>query len=960
MSASSTPLQSPAKQSAPPAPGLRLEIRDAEWVVKRADPTSNGYYSLLVTGISELVRGREARFLTEIDTYRALHPEDTELVPDPSRQFADSRLYLESLLRQSPPTTPDLWIGYRAAMDLLPYQLDPALQALDQIRHRILLADAVGLGKTLEVGILLAELIRRGKGKRILIVTTKAMMTQFQKELWSRFTIPLVRLDRAGIERIQQDIPADVNPFHYYDKTIISIDTLKQQRDFKVHIERSRWDIIVIDEAHNVATRTSNSLRARLAQLLASRSDTMILASATPHDGRAESFASLMNMLNPTAIANPKDYGPDDIAGLFLRRFKAQVQEQIGKSFQDRITTRHPILATTAEEHAFDLLTKATFRSFDQVKRTGSLLFRTVLEKALFSSPAACRKTIDQRLNKLADIHSADSAHDQETLIALADAVDAIGPAQFSKYQELLAQLHPGGKLDWHPEKPDDRLVIFTERVETLKFLRERLEKDLRLKPSQIATLYGQDTDDKKLQETVDNFGRDQQPVRLLIATDIASEGLNLHFLSHKLIHFDLPWSLMVFQQRNGRIDRYGQEKQPHIAYLYTESANEKIRGDQRILELLSQKDEQAQKNIGDPSAFLGVYDQTQEELKTGQAIEKSLNTAQFDKQMQETAKAMDLLALLSGTAPPPTGLNALTRCHQMPSLYARDLDYFVAGLEREPGRYQISIDESRQMVSFNIPKDLERTLRRLTPKGSLPEDGRLSLSTSRELVMQEIRKIRAGELLWPRIHLLWDLHPAVEWLNYKLLVNFNRAQAPVITLSAALQPREIIFLMQGEIPNRKGQAVVHSWFGVPFVSGQFTEIENLSTLLKRTGFDQGQTPNPNINLDVTQAATLLPEAVKEARLYMSTCRDQVNAEMAPKLHDAQAKLERLRIAKQNQLELDFQDMPHSGGLRLRQKEDRQRRLNKIFDEYTEYVRDTLTTEDSAFVRVAAVFRGEG
>jgi SNF2 family DNA or RNA helicase len=190
-----------------PAPGVRVEIRGAEWVVKRVDATSTGGHSILVAGISELVRGREARFLTEIETeiehkrtkIKILDPADTKLVPDKSPRFKDTRLYLESLLRQSPPTSSDLWIGHKAAIDVMPYQLDPALKALDQVRHRILMADAVGLGKTIEVGILLSELIRRGKGKRVLVVTTKSMMTQFQKELWSRFTIPLVRLDRAGI-----------------------------------------------------------------------------------------------------------------------------------------------------------------------------------------------------------------------------------------------------------------------------------------------------------------------------------------------------------------------------------------------------------------------------------------------------------------------------------------------------------------------------------------------------------------------------------------------------------------------------------------------------------------------------------------------------------------------------------------------------------------------------------------
>lgn len=386
------------------APGARVLIRDAEWIVKRVDPTGTGGRSVQVVGVSEIVRHKEARFLTEIEGkgITVLDPAETELVPDTSPQYRNSRLYLESLLRQSPPTGNDLWIGHRAAIDDLPYQLDPALLALEQTRQRILMADAVGLGKTIEIGILLSELINRGKGKRILVVTTKSMMAQFQKELWSRFTIPLVRLDSVGLERVRNRIPTNANPFHYYDKAIISIDTLKQNAEFRVWAEKSYWDVIVIDEAHNVAFRGSTlSLRAKLADLLSRRSDALIMASATPHDGKAASFASLMNMLNPTAIANPDDYGPDDIKGLFLRRYKKHVQEQVAGSFLERKVSKHGVPASAEEEVVYDRLAVARFLSFDQTRRSGQLLFKTVLEKSLFSSPAACLETIRQRLKKI-------------------------------------------------------------------------------------------------------------------------------------------------------------------------------------------------------------------------------------------------------------------------------------------------------------------------------------------------------------------------------------------------------------------------------------------------------------------------------------------------------------------------------------------------------------------------------
>jgi len=940
------------------APGLRVAIRDAEWVIKRSDVTRNGSCSLLVTGISELVRGREARFLTELDTVDPLYPEDTELKPDTSSRFADSRLYLESLLRQSPPTGPDLWIGYNGAMDVLPYQLEPAVQALKQIRHRILIADAVGLGKTIEIGILLSELIRRGKGKRILVVTTKSMMTQFQTEMWSRFTIPLVRLDRAGLERVRDEIPTDANPFAYYDKTIISVDTLKN-RDFRTQIENSHWDVIVVDEAHNVAPRAGKSERSKLANLLASRSDTMILASATPHDGKPESFAGLMNMLNPTAIADNKKYGPKDIEGLFLRRFKKQVQEQIGKAFLERKTLRWATEATAEEEVAYDLVNRATFRSFDQSRQTGRLLLRTVLEKAIFSSPSACKQTIDQRLKKLAEKETPEAAYDRGVLSDLAEAVDAITPKLFSKYQRLLRLLEPFGKLGWDPKRTDDRLVIFTERVETLRFLRKHLQNDLGLKAEQIATLHGQgeDSDDASLQDTVRKFGREQEPVRLLIATDIASEGINLHFLSHKLIHFDIPWSLMVFQQRNGRVDRYGQQKQPRIGYLITNSRNEKIRGDQRILEILSEKDQKAQENINDPSAIQGGYDPAEEEIKTGKAIEAGMTPAAFENQLKQNEEEFDLLKFLAPN-PPPSGEIAMQHKRQMPSLFSSDLEYVHDGLQQS-GPCDFEYDRDRQLIAITIPKDLRASLKRNAPKGSLPDGDRLLLTTDRKLVQKSIddaRKVKSGGHEWPRIQLLWDLHPAVEWLNYKLLLKFQRKEAPVITLAGALRTSEIVFLMQGEIPNRKGQPVVHSWFGVRFLDGKNLGIEELPAFLERTGFNRRTFSNPDTDDDVTREATLLAEAVRHARAHMSGCRAQVNASMSRELQQAREKLIQLRGAKQLKLDESYAE---ASGITLRRKELEQTRVDQIFEEHERYVQETLTTEDVAFVRVAAVFRGQ-
>ncbi len=275
-----------------------------------------GGYLLTCTGLSEIVRGKQAKFFTIYEKdIRELKQEETNLVEDSSSGFSKSKLWLEALFRSAPQTdSSKIIVVNHAAMDPLPYQFNSALQALSQPRPRILIADAVGIGKTLEAGILASELIARGRRRRILVLATKAMLDQFQKEFWIRFSIPLIKLDSAGIQRIYTRIPTNHNSFLYYDRTIISIDTLKQDSQYRDWLEKAYWDIIIIDEAHNVAERGSRSQRARLAQTLATRSDAMIMLSATPHDGRSESFASLLNILDPTAIANKKDYSAADFA----------------------------------------------------------------------------------------------------------------------------------------------------------------------------------------------------------------------------------------------------------------------------------------------------------------------------------------------------------------------------------------------------------------------------------------------------------------------------------------------------------------------------------------------------------------------------------------------------------------------------------------------------------------------
>ena len=939
------------------APGARVEIRDAEWVIRKAEMTPNGQ-ALHVTGLSDPVKDRSAIFLSDLEDIRILRPEDTELVPDQSPAFRSSLLFLESLLRRTPPTDERIHIGHRGAMNPAPYQLHPTARALGQTRQRILIADAVGLGKTLEAGILVSELIRRGRGRRILVVTVKSMMTQFQKEFWSRFTIPLVRLDSAGIQRVYSRLPAGMNPFHHYDRTIISVDTLKQDVQYRTFLEKAWWDIIIIDEAHNVAERGGGiSQRARLARLLSERSDTLILLSATPHDGKARSFASLMNMLDPTAIADPSDYGPEDIKGLFIRRFKKDIQNQAAGAFRDRKILTLECRASREEEEAFSCLAGLELsRKAD--RSTGDLLFRIVLEKALFSSPAACLQTLRKRLQKLRKEGGPETAADIGALAALEEKVAAISPEHLGRYRTLLETLRNHPELAWDGSDPGDRLVIFSERLETLHWLKRNLLNDLGLPENAVAVLHGGMSDTEQ-QRLVEDFGKENAPVRLLLASDVASEGINLHYLCHRLVHFDIPWSLMTFQQRNGRIDRYGQTKTPLIAYLVTRSENGRIRGDLRILELLIRKDEEAVRNIGDPSVFLGLYSEEEEERWTAGMMQSGKSAEEAEKEMLGEENWFEEFMKLAQSEETREEAGDDPPVAESPSLYRDDLEYLEAALNHLASRSQIQreINRDRGSLEFVAPEELKRRFRRL-PREIWPENGLFRLTLSPEEMEREILRSRVSEESWPSVHYLWPLHPAVEWVNDKVLTSFRRHEAPVMHLPEILPRGETVYLLSGLIPNRKGHPLIHRWFGVVFSGRKIVRVEELEDLLERTGLRKKTLSNPGAAGSSDELRKLLHDAVLAGTEWMLARREEFRKKISPRLAREKENLERLRGRHHEKLERSLEGTGRPEAIVQGRKKTETRRIDSLFDQYLKWVEDTLTTEPEPYIQILAVLKG--
>ena len=619
------------------APGMVVVVRDEEWLVTQVEETGDGL-AISELGLSELVRGQDAVFYPALDSVEVIDPRQARVRADGSPHYRRSRLWLESMLRKTPVPLNEgsLTVSTGMLANSLGYQQRAVSQVLDpdSLRPRILLADAVGLGKTLEIGMILAELIRRGRGERILVVTPRHVLEQMQHELWTRFAIPFVRLDSQGVARVKQKLPASRNPFTYFRRVIISIDTLKQER-FIHDLRRHRWDAVVIDESHNVTnSETQNS---RLANVLAPQTDALLLASATPHNGRASSFANLIRLLDPTAVSGDGELDLNRVRQLTIRRHRhsPEVAEEVGADWAERCEPDNRLVPASAAENALaDELVDTWLYPASGVSLysgSGRRLFPWTLAKAFLSSPAALHETIVGRLSRLGETVD---AHREAAALRRLEELNEACRASSAKYDELLRYLRGIGVA----AGSSTRAVVFSERVATLGWLAEHLARDLRLGGGQVEVLHGGLADDAQ-QEIVESFKQGCSPIRLLITGDVASEGVNLHRQCHHLIHFDIPWSLIRLEQRNGRIDRYGQRQRPEITTLLLDLDTPRFAGDVRVLTSLVRREHEAHLALGDAASLMGRYSVADEEEAIRQVL---AGVREFDEVVADPASVGD------------------------------------------------------------------------------------------------------------------------------------------------------------------------------------------------------------------------------------------------------------------------------------------------------------------------------
>jgi superfamily II DNA or RNA helicase len=534
-------------------PGQIIRARGESWVVHRHVAGTHG--SLLeVRGHGTDNRGARAAFLLPYEPIERLPSSDAPRIVRPRAW----RRLARSVLAEATPSYNALRSPTRAAVAVLPFQLEPVLAIVRGMAARVLIADEVGLGKTIQAGLIISEVIERRPNARVLVVTPAGLRDQWQSELRERFGHDATLVDSTSIARHAGQWNG--NPWSVPGVVLTSLDYVKRPEVVRA-LEALIWDVVVFDEAHALAGRSD---RAIVATLLARRARTIVLLTATPHSGNEEAFSRLTS-IGDFAKAFPL---------LVFRRTRADV----GLSSTRRTLSLR--VRPTAQESAMHAALMTYARLVWKQTSSGAPAARlamTVLTRRACSSASSLARSIDTRLRLLSVDEPTDllqmslpfgnpTADDEEpgTELSSPGLSDRNEERRWLQHVLQLARLAEPmesklaalGRLLRRAEEP---AIVFTEYRDTL----HRLAHDLRgFSPVQ---LHGGMTSGER-QQVLRQFVTGQS--RLLLATDTASEGLNLHHRCRLVINLELPWTPVRVEQRIGRVERLGQLRRVHAVHL--------------------------------------------------------------------------------------------------------------------------------------------------------------------------------------------------------------------------------------------------------------------------------------------------------------------------------------------------------------------------------------------------------
>lgn len=629
---------------------MTVQCRGQKCIVVDASPLTSGEqaaYRIRVRAIDGPLRNQEWPIISSLEavTPDEIPPLSLERVGRDAR----FRLLHEAFqLTLAPPPNALIAAG-RSRVRFELYQQIPALRMLSLPRPRILNASDVGLGKTIETGLCLRELMARRRADRILIVCPAGIAEQWQEELATKFGLYFKVFDRDGVHDAKKQIEIGGNPWATEPRIIASFDYIKRRDGAFREIQNVRFSVIVCDEVHHLADNTQTddiSERHRLAQWIAKASDALLLLSATPHSGYDESFASLLRLLEPTLVPDIAKMQYRNYSRHLIRHLKRHIKKPNGDPFFVPPHQSQPLaVKMTGAEAAVHRAVSRQAKELDEqaakLKATRDQytlrMVATVLRKRAASSLAALRVTINNRMDNLAetvervevrrdhlrslrkgetipdealtqleiDVHRSFLAQiraagskirsieqEKEDLLELEGLALQCPTETESKAERLLAEISPV-----HQSQPNEKFIIFSEYTDTVDWLIGFLSRNGY--EGRIVRYVGGDLRKADRKKALADFAKPE--FLLLVTTDAASEGLNLQEHCHRVIHYELPFNPNRMLQRQGRVDRYGQTEACEFGYLYAKDTYEG-----EVLSRLFQKIERQIKALGSVGDVLG------------------------------------------------------------------------------------------------------------------------------------------------------------------------------------------------------------------------------------------------------------------------------------------------------------------------------------------------------------------
>lgn len=504
----------------------------------------------------------------------------------------------------------------------LPHQLHVLNRAMETNNIRYILADEVGLGKTIEAGMIIRELKSRGLVSRILVVCPTGLVTQWASEMQEKFHEKFQVILPSDYDTIRRLTDND-DVYGQFDQVISPMDSIKpiekhagwsEEKVEKYNEERiysiinSGWDLIIIDEAHRVAGSSGEVARYKLGNLLAQASPYLLLLSATPHNGKTEPFLRLIRLLDADAFPNAKSIVREQVAPFLIRTEKREVIDNNGNLlFKNRIT--HLVTISWDERNnlqreLYEMVSSYVAKTYNKAlrnrKKNMCLIFLLIImQRMVTSSTAAIRQSLERRLNVLLEQRTCVGNLREEDLDELniedgvEDALEAISLdmeleieelkqiislAKQAQFQNQDAKVEPLlNEIDAIlSEDRTQKVIIFTEFVATQTYLQELLVN----RGYTVTILNGGMSIDER-NAAMQEF---KTSTSIFISTDAGGEGLNLQF-ANIIINYDLPWNPMKIEQRGGRVDRIGQQRDVHI---YNFIVGETV--ENRVREVLEEK----------------------------------------------------------------------------------------------------------------------------------------------------------------------------------------------------------------------------------------------------------------------------------------------------------------------------------------------------------------------------------